>query len=179
MSARAGWVGVSLLSLNALFVTGCFTLAKQAYAEARGAQGEVLPIEERRAPGLARCQGLEFTAATTTVGPRICPREMLGAYDRAVNQLAARLKPLFPGGSPELKVNSEILYLQKKGMLGSALLLVRTKMYSDDQLAADALVRVESEAFRAGGEDDLARAAAEALRKFLERQKSRGERDTR
>ena len=61
--------------------------------------------------------------------------------------------------------------VEKKGLLGGAFMLTRVKMQSGGQLAVDALVRAESEAFRAGGENDLARASADALEKFLRKHK--------
>lgn len=40
-------------------------------------------------------------------------------------------------------------------------------MRQNDQLVADALIRAESKAFRAGDEDDLAAASLKSLRKYL------------
>lgn len=176
MPASVHRAAVALLAFSAVSITGCFTLAKQAFVEARGAQGEVLSISELHETALGRCQGLEFTPATTTAGPRICPAEVLRAYDRSANQLVARLKPLYPGGAPVLRVDTEMLYFQKKGLLGQAILLARIRMHADNQLAVDAIVKVESKAFRAGGEDELARGATEGLRKYLEMHKQRGDR---
>ena len=139
-----------LLLTHALGLTGCFTIAKQAYHEAVGAQGDVLTISEVREPALARFQSVEFTPATTTVGSKLCPAELLRAYDRGMNLCAARLTGLYSGTDPRLTVDSEILYFQKKGLLGGAFTLTRVRMRAAEQLAFDALVRAESEAFRAG-----------------------------
>lgn len=179
MNGRTAWMGVVLLALSALGTTGCLGMLKQGYSEARGARGEVLPITENFDGPLARMQSIEFTPATTTVGSRICSPELLRAYDRNANQVVARLKPLYPGGTPLLRIDSELLYFQKKGLLGGAMLLARVKLHADDRLVLDALVKVESDAFRAGGEEDLAQGATDALRKFLELRKQRGGRDGR
>jgi hypothetical protein len=161
-----------LLALHALLLTGCTTIAKQAFHEVRGAQGEVLLITESRPSGLARYQGLQFTPATSTVGSRICPPELLRAYDRSASQAASKLRADYPGGSPALTIDSEILYFQRKGFLSGAIMLTRVKLRSSDQPVLDAVVRAESDAFRAGGEEDLAQASLDALCKFLEKHKN-------
>ena len=171
MNSRAVQIGFFLLAGNVVLSGGCFSLAKQAYEEARGAQAEVLMATDIRSDLLARANGVEFPPATTTAG-RVVPAGILRAYERSVNQAAAKLKAFYPGDPPILKVDSEVLYFQKKGLMSGALLLVRTKMECEGQIAVDAIVKVESNAYRAGGEDDLAQAYAEAVRKFLERQKS-------
>ncbi len=114
-------------------------------------------------------QSVEFTPATTTVGSRICPPEVLRAYDRSANQVAFRLKRSYAGGEPSLKIDSEVLYFQGKGLLSGALLLARVQMHAGDELVGDALVKTESNSFRAGGEGDLAQASLDALARFLEK----------
>jgi hypothetical protein len=171
MARRAEVTLVLLLAANTLPLAGCLTVAKQAFEEARGAQGEVLPITQVSETTLARYQSLEFTPATTAAGGRLCPPALLRAYDRAANRLAARLKTYYPGSAPTLTVDSEILYFQAKGLLSGAFMLTRVKMHEHDQLAVDALVKAESAAYSAGDEDDLADAAVHALGKFLKRAK--------
>ncbi len=158
---------VVVLAASWLGTTGCFTIAKQAYHEAVGAKGDVIPITGGP-EGLSRYRSVEFKPATTTVNDRLCPPELRRAYDRCTGQSAAKLGATFPGGDPKLTVASEILYFQKKGLLSGAFMLTRVRMSADTDLIIDALLRAESDAFRAGGEDDLARASCEALRVFLE-----------
>jgi|GEM_PF-2277336 len=165
-----GWACLdwgSLLAVS-LSTTGCFTIAKQAFQEARGAQADVVAVTELRAGTLARYRAIEFLPAKTTVGPKLCPPEVLRAYDYCANQTRAELRRLFPGEEPRLTVASEVLYFQKKGLLGGALMLTRVRLSEGDQLLADVVVKAESESFRAGGEDDLAGASLSALRRFLE-----------
>ncbi len=162
-------VAFILLVANVAWVTGCFTVAKQAFSEVRGAQGEMLPIREMSAAALARYRSVEFTPATTTVGSRICPPELLRAYDRSANQVASRLKRSYAGGEPSLKIDSDVLYFQGKGLLSGALLLARVRMRAGDELVGDALVKTESNSFRAGGEGDLAQASLDAVAWFLEK----------
>jgi len=163
--ACLGWVCLLGVSLS---TTGCFTIAKQAFHEARGAQGDVVPVTELREGALARYRAIEFLPAKTTLGSKLCPPEVLRAYDYCANQVRAELRRLFPGEEPRLTVASEVLYFQKKGLLGGALMLTRVHLREGDQLLADVVVKAESEAFRAGGEDDLASASLNALRRFLE-----------
>jgi hypothetical protein len=159
------------LATGTLSLTGCFTLAKQAYNEARGAQGDVLPITDAGHLTLQKYRDIQFTPATTTTGSRLCPPALTRAYDRSANQLDARLKSWFPeeGGAPTLTVDSDVLYFQGKGMLSGAFMLTRVKLREGDQPVTEVMVRAESEAFRAGGEDALANASVDALGKFLKR----------
>ncbi len=165
---RARPAAVMLLAATWLGTTGCFTLAKQAFHEAVGAKGDVVCISGGGSEALAGFRNLAFKPATTTVNSLLCPPELLRAYDRCANQSWAKLKTAYPDGAPTLSVDSEILYFQKKGLLSGAFMLTRVRMSSPAELVADALVRAESDAFRAGGEDDLARASCEALRAFIE-----------
>lgn len=162
-----------LLAASTLLLTGCIagTIAKQALKEVRGAHGDVLPIGDFSDLALSKYRSIEFTPATTSAGNRLCPPGLLRTYDRSANQLAAKLKPGFPeaGGAPTLTIDSDILYFQGKGALSGAFMLTRVKMREDARVAVEAMVRTESESFRAGGEDDLANASVAALGKFLKR----------
>lgn len=171
MTARAGSAAALPLAAVALLQTGCFSVLKQGYYEVRGAHGEVLPITPGPELTLTKYQGVEFTPATTTIGDRLCPPALRRAYDGSANQVASRLKPLYPGGPPTLTIDSEIVYFQKKGLFSGGQLLVRVRLRDVDQLVTDVLVRAETQSFREGGEADLARAAVQALQQFLERRK--------
>ena len=164
-----------LLTASTLCATGCFTAVKQAYNEVRGAQAELLFVGEARQAGWSQYRSVEFTPATTTIGQRLCPPGLLRTYDMAASQLVSRLKAAYPGGEPALTVDSEVVYFQKKGLLSGALLLARVKMHADGQPVVDAILKAESQSFRAGGENDLAQAGIEELGKFLRRQKGEPE----
>lgn len=167
---------ISVVGLAAALVplTGCLTILRQGFQEVRGARAEVLTIDDVPGQPLAGYRSLEFEPATTTAGPRICPPELLEAYDRAANDSQRHLRELFPGGGPALRVGSEILYFQKKGLLSAAQCLTRLRVYGEDRLLVDAIVRAESQAFREGDERALAEASWKAVRRFL-RVKHRGE----
>jgi len=155
-----------------LALTGCvgaaFTVAKQAVREVRGAQGELLLITEDRPTDLRAIRGVEFAPAYSTLGSRWCPPRLLQAYDRCANQLLPRLRAYYPGGTPTLTIESEVVYFQKKGLFGAAQMLTRVRMRNGQSLLVDGLLKTESESFREGDEDDLARASVEALGRFLE-----------
>jgi len=162
-----GAAALLLVATCSLGTTGCFTLAKQAFHEAVGAKGDVITISGGPEE-LSRFRSVDFKAATTTVNDRLCPPELRRAYDRSARQCAAKLAANFTGGEPTLTVASEVLYFQKKGLLSGAFMLTRVRMSAETESVIDAILRAESDAFRAGGEDDLARASCEALRAFLE-----------
>lgn len=153
-------------------LAGCTTVLKQAYYEVRGAKARVVMVEDRDPALLEGVKSVRFEPATTLIGPKITPPALLRAYDAAVQRVAGDLrKEAYPGGEPALTVRSDMIYAQTKGLMSGALCLTRVRMTADDGGALDVLVKAESKSFRAGGEDDLASAAAEALGRFLREKK--------
>lgn len=166
-----GRILTPLLSLIlAPALTGCSTVAKQAFQEFRGARSKILLIHELPADALAPYQTVRIDPVTTTVGDRLCPPQLRHYYDQATAELALELRDEYPGGASVLHVSPEILYFQEKGLLNGAECLARVRMRDDarQSLIVDAIVRTESKAFRAGGEKALAESSVEAIGKFLE-----------
>jgi hypothetical protein len=173
---KYGWMtagpklhSILALVLAAALVTlpGCLTAIRTGIREMRGAQADVLPVSSVPDRAFVRYQRLVFEPATSTVGPSLCPPALLRAYDRAADEVRRDLAGLFPGGEPALRVSSEILYFQKKGLSSAALCLTRLKFFSEGQLVADAIVLAESEAFREGDERALAKASLRAVHHFI------------
>lgn len=164
-------VAIILLSLTLLPVAACTTVAKRAFYEVRGARGKMLLNAVLPEGALARYQNVRFTPATTSLSPLLCPRDVIESYDRHARTQVNELSDVYPGSTPELVIDTEILYFQKKGLLGRAQLLTRVKLHGDNGLAVDGLVNTQSKAFRAGGADKLARTSVEVLGDFLRKQK--------
>ena len=176
MRVRTGWAAALSLAATAVLQTGCLgTVLKQGFEEVRGAHADLLPIVSVSELALAKYESVAFTPATTTIGDRLCPPGVRRAYDRSASQLLARLTRVYPGGPPTLTIDTDIVYFQKKGLFSGGQLLARVKMHGADQLVADALLKAETQSFRAGGEDNLARAAIQALQRFLVRYKQGSE----
>lgn len=152
-------------------LVGCGTLAKQAYYEARGAQGELFFVRAIGTHELARFQSVSFEPLESTLGPELCPADLRAAYDQNAQDFDAQLKQWYPGGEPALNVESEALYFQKKGLLSGAQFLTRVRMKENEQVVADMVVKVESRAFRKGDEKALAKASVQELARFLTEQK--------
>lgn len=168
---RVELAGLVLLSV-ALSVTGCgFSVAKRAYQEVRGATASIKYVSDVRSDTLAKYQSIRFEPVTSSLGPQLAPPALLQAWDEAAREQGMELREFFPGGSPALRVKSEILYFQRKGIMSGAECLSRLRMYEDGSVVADIVVRAESEAFRAGGEHSLSEACAKAIARFLIRQK--------
>jgi len=155
------------LALLLFPLAGCRLLIKQSIDEFKGAQGDVLLINELPDSGLMKYSGVEFEPATTTVGDKLAPPRLLRAYDSHAQEQVEELRDVYPGGAPTLRIASEVLYFQKKGLMSAAECMARVRMRDGDTLIVDALVRAESEAFTAAGEDPLAGACIKALAKFL------------
>jgi len=150
--------------------SGCTTVAKQALHELRGAKADVSLVQEIGEHALADYQSVEFEAARSDVG-QVCPPKVLRAWDQAAGEQQAELAKYFPGGSPTLRIESEIWFFKEKGLLGNAECLARVRMRDDGTLKADLVVQALSKAFRAGDESALTDAAVKAIGKFLKKQK--------
>jgi hypothetical protein len=162
------------LCVSLVGLTGCFTAVKTAFYEARGAKGEVLLNEPIEPLAFEEYQGVTLAPVETDLGERLCPPRALDTYNRHARVVEEKLKEVFPGGSPALRVESEILYVRKKGLLGSAQLLMRVQIRDDSRVVTNVLVNTESKAFREGSADDLAETSVDTLSEFLIKHK-RGE----
>lgn len=161
-------VPIVVLGLLLTPLTGCFSVIKQAYFEARGAQGKVVIINDAASADLDRCGAVEFEPATSDVGAKLCPPKLLSDYDLAMAQLRQKQLPVrFHGNPPSARVSSQIYYFQEKGIFGQAMCIARVKFTGVSGPILDLMIISESKAFRAGGEKDLAKACAKALGKFL------------
>ena len=174
---RTHWVRSSgLLGLLALlFLTGCSSAAKQAFSELRGARGKVLLNQKLPASALRDFNDIQFNPATTTLGPMLCDARVPGLYDASARQveqnLRAEFPAMFPGGAPQLVIGSEILYIRTKDLRSHAQFLVRVQMRGQGRLIVDALLNVQSKAFRDGDEEAMVEAALETIEEFLLDQK--------
>lgn len=152
--------------------TGCTTAAKQALQEVRGARADMLFNQDVGERVLARFEELRFSPPTTTLSTKLCPPELLRAYEQNARELTIDLAELYPGGEPLLTIDSEMQLFRKKGLLNRAELLMRVKMHDEQGLIVDTLVIASSKAFRAGGEEHLTEAALKAIGKLLRKQKT-------
>ncbi|MCK4343364.1 MAG: hypothetical protein KAY37_16745 [Phycisphaerae bacterium] len=172
MSSRFVRLAPLVPSLILFWSTGCTTVAKQGLHEVIGARAKVLLNTELSDTALARYQSVRFEPATTKLSNKLCPPKVLTAYDHFAGELPHDLDALYAGGSPGLTIETEILFFQKKGLLGGAQLLSRIQFRGDDGFSADGIVNAASKSFREGSGDDLAEAAIDAVGKLLKRQKA-------
>ncbi|MCG3128905.1 MAG: hypothetical protein CHACPFDD_03801 [Phycisphaerae bacterium] len=159
--------------LTPLAAGGCTTVIKQAYYEVRGAHGKVNLVNDVEAATLLPYVSLKFEPATTTLGEKLCPPVVLEEFDRAGDAASLAVTEELPGGAPGLTVATEVVYFKKKGLFSGAQCLARVKARDAARLVLDAVVEVESRAFRAGDEDDLAEASVKALADYVSKQKKK------
>lgn len=171
MTNHAVRLGLAGLIMTGMALTGCTTVARQAFHELRGAKADVLINLSEDPDAVAHCQGVRFQPVASTLSERLCPARVLRAYDAVARAEADRLLTEYPGGDPELTVESDVQFLQGKGLLSGALMLTRVKMRQDADVLVDALVVAESKAFREGSREDLTEATVEALGKWLRQRK--------
>ena len=161
---------VTFVWLSPLIVmSGCTTVAKQAFQEWRGARSKIFLTHELGEDALRPYQTVRFDRVTSTLGDELCPPVLRRSYDQSAAETALELRGEYAGGEPTLRVSPEILFFQKKGLLSGAECLTRVKMRDDasQNVVVDAIVRTESKAFRAGGEAALAKSNVEAIGDFL------------
>ncbi|MFH1746054.1 MAG: hypothetical protein ABIG44_03305 [Planctomycetota bacterium] len=165
------------LIIPLLVLTGCGagTAAKMAYHELRGAQGSLMFIQEPGSSEFARYNSVSFNPATTTIGSTLCPPDLRTTYDQCAREQVENLVEYYPGGSPALTISADILYFQSKGIMSGAECLTRVRFNDSGRQVADAIVRVESKAFRTGGSAAMAEATVKTIGKYLKEHKEPAE----
>lgn len=147
--------------------TGCMSAAKQGLHEVIGARAEVIPLSEGEGRHLARYNTVAYARARTELSSRVIAPSLLAEYDAAARQAEAALAEKLPGGGPVLLVDSEILFYQKKGLLGAGQLLSRVWLRDGEDVVYEALVNATTKSFREGAAGDLAEATVKSLAKFI------------
>jgi hypothetical protein len=161
----------ALLALMVVSLSGCTTALKQAYYEFRGADAKLVPVQRTAAGALDPINSVRFLPPTSTTSPLVVTPTVLRTYETASQRAESLLNSHLPGGNPMLTIDSELIFLQEKGLLSSGMLLVRIKMTEGGRLVADGISQAETKSFRKGGEDDLAKVAAGAVAKYIAEQK--------
>ncbi len=171
VNSRHAFGSVSVLFGLALLLAGCspLSLVAPAYHELRGAKAELLFDELPAASVLRAAQSVKFAPARTALGARLYPTELVSVYDREGRKAEEELRASYPGGSPVVTVDSEILYCQEKGLMSGALLLIRLTFQGEGGPIGTGLARAESKSFREGSEAALARETFKVLREFFEK----------
>lgn len=164
--ARGSW-WVVLLAGALVGLTGCMSAAKQGLHEVLGARAEVIPLSEGEGRHLARYNTVAYGQARTDLGSRVVSPSLLADYDAAAREAEAALAEKLPGGAPVLLVDSEILFYQKKGLLGAGQLLSRVRLRDGGEVVYEALVNATTKSFREGAAADLAEATVKSLAKFI------------
>ncbi len=171
-ACRAALAGAALLT-----ATGCSPMGalKSAYYEFKGAGADLKINQAVDDRTLATYDAVDFDAAHTTLGEKLVSRALLAAYDRATRTATEKLREEGYGGDANrLRVSTEFIYCQEKGLLSAGLAIARVKISGASQLVLDAIVKAESRAFTRGGEDDLAEASVRAVQKYLRKHKQAG-----
>ena len=117
-------LSIALLSGLMLLNVGCGTLVKRTFTELKGASGKAVAVPGLSRASLANYNGVQIGGPRTDVGGLVSAR-----YRSALpSALRARLtqprddKPaIFPGGSPGLTINPEIVFYSRPGALGNML----------------------------------------------------------
>jgi hypothetical protein len=151
--------------------TGCTTVLKRGYKEAKGAGGKVREIKAPTQADLRTYKSIRAGTVTNEIG-KVCNPGMLSGLKTYLPAELAKMKDLFPGGDPALTIDVAIHYAQKGGGVKAAIgsdqyLISRAKIRGQDGSTVGDLILIgHSEAMRTSDED-LAKAATEELAKYL------------
>ncbi|UCG32204.1 MAG: hypothetical protein JSU68_11115 [Phycisphaerales bacterium] len=151
--------------------TGCTTVLKRGYKEAKGASGKVREIKAPTQADLRTYRSVRAGTVTNEIGI-VCNPGMLSGLKTYLPAEFAEMKDLFPGGDPALTVDVAIQYAQKGGGVKAAIgsdqyLISRVKIHGrDGSTVGDLILIGHSEAMRTSDED-LAKAAAHELATYL------------
>ena len=168
---------LSMMLLCGLLVggSGCMSIAKRGLKEAKGAGSKARAIPGTITGGLARFRGVQIATPRTDVGGLVDARFRGVLAGHLREALTQGEEPIFPGGSPTMRIEPEITWYHEAGSLGDL-------MGSDSfaiglfWLSADGadLGRVQvvtkSGATRTGPEE-LAESMADGLAEFFEKQR--------
>jgi hypothetical protein len=172
MSSRTAPFALAFAAMGLLLAaSGCNATGDRAAYELRGATAQLMPNLVAYGADLAPYQDVHFRPATTELSSSLCPPSVLMAYDRQAREQRAGLRDAFPGGLPVLFVDTEIVHYQAQDPQSGAQLLARVKMRSQGRLLIDVIVNARSDSLRGGVAKDLARAAVDAVVRFLREQK--------
>jgi hypothetical protein len=151
--------------------TGCTTILKRGYKEAKGAGGKVREIKAPTQAELRTYKSIRVGTIGNDIG-QVCNPGMLTGLQTYIPAELAKMKDLFPGGQPTLTVDVAVQYAQKGGGIKAAIgsdqyLISRVKLLGTDDSTVGVLILIgHSEAMRTSDED-LAKAAAVELAKYL------------
>lgn len=170
MTQRVEVAACVLLAVALAPLTGCSptSLILPVFYELRGARGQIDFVRDIPPAELERFRSVRFEPASTSVGTRLTPPELLRSYDSAARTLEqGELRGKYPGGEPTLAVATEFLYFKSKGLFGEAEVLARMRFNHGERMVGDAIVRVGSRSFHKGGTQALADATAKTVGKYL------------
>jgi hypothetical protein len=113
----ASWaaLGGTVLALN----TGCFTVARRAYKEAKGASSDVEVLSGTNEEALQNYQAVEIQPIQTDLDD-VVDKEFTRVLMRVLRrELMTGPEPVFPGGGPALTLTPQVNFYSRPGTMGS------------------------------------------------------------
>lgn len=165
-SFRSTIRSVSVLAL--LSCTGCFTAARQAFSEVRGAQATVEPISASGSFPAANIAQVRFRPPRTEApGGSGTPGTLVTAFESAARKAEADFNRGSASGGRTVEVDTKLIYFRERGLLGSSLLLARVQAHEAGRTLLDAFVHTETQSIRDGDVEGMTRAVVEGVAKYL------------
>lgn len=182
-------VAISLACLSAFLSTGCTTLLGRAFKEAIGARSEARPVAGEEIPDFKKYLAVAIDEPRTDLGAlvdplftaavrplvvealmRVPPDEM-EKWEKDHKEGEPPPKPVFPGGAPVLTMTPQVTFYKERGGLGS---ILGTDSYAvvlfwlrEGDIDLGKIEVVTKSAASRTREEDMAKAMAKGLAKFL------------
>lgn len=149
--------------------TGCGpgSLAKGAFKQVRGAHSKAIEVPGTLAGNFSEYKGVTISTPRTELG-RLVPTKFSNTLPDALRKyLSEKDGAMFPGGSPTLTIDPQILWFHKAGglkeMLGSDSYAVVLFRLSSGGVPKGRVQVVTKEAAAVTDEDDMAKSSAKEL----------------
>ncbi|HKQ49760.1 MAG TPA: hypothetical protein VJZ71_16925 [Phycisphaerae bacterium] len=162
---------LALLSASVAFSSGCTTMAKRAFKEAKGAGSDAEPVPGSGGGAFAQFQGVNIAAPRTDLGGLVNAGFMNILPTELRKHLTQEKDAPFKGSGATLSIEPEVRYFHKGGgPFPTKIAVVLYWLKADGADYGRIQVVTKSEA-TGTGDDDLAASSAKELASYLAKRK--------
>lgn len=162
---------LALLSSMVAFSSGCTTMAKRAFKEAKGAGSDVEPVPGSGGGSFAQFQGVTIDPPRTDLGGLVNSGFMTSLPTQLQKHLTQEADAPFKGSTPALSIEPEVRYFHRGGgPFPTKIAVVLYWLKADGSDYGRVQVVTKSEA-TGTGDDDMANSNAKELASYLAKRK--------
>jgi hypothetical protein len=162
---------LALLSASVAFSSGCTTMAKRAFKEAKGAGSDCEPVPGTGGGSFAQFQGVTISPPRSELGGLVNTKFMTSLPTELRKSLVEGEKAQFKGSNPTLAIEPEVCYFHKGGgPFPTKIAVVLYWLKADGADYGRVQIVTKSEA-TGTGDEDMAASNAKELASYLEKRK--------